>query len=443
MRPSIRQPPSTLPRGRAERRAARGRGVARLGERLSEDRALLEDAAVDGPPVALVAVAVGRRHLQVVRHLARPQHRGGVHVEGERGGAAPAAELGRDQAVAREVRAEPAVALGNRQREKAGRAQVVVVLERKARSLVVLGGARREAVAAETARDRDELALAFAEREVHGCARPQLGRPARNSCSAASNAAGRSRLARWPAPGSTRYAAPRYGLRHALDDGRRCDAVALAGERESRAADRAEAVAAVERHQAVERRAVGVRLDGRHALDGLRDALGSGSSPDDAGDQRRREVRRRLALVERRAGARQELRAASRCPRRRTRASSRRAPAPRRDRESSPPAPARPSRPSSVRPRPRARTPSRVEEREQRLREPGERHAFERRARAVARHVPGDARGRRRRSARAGRRTLGDRRRCRAGTRAARLPRPRSAQAGTGVTRALPGACRL
>ena len=130
-------------RGAEGRLACRG-GAVGLRERLGEDGAVLDDALVDPGAAALVQRAVLGRHGQVVRDLARPQHAAGVHVEGERGGAAPAAQLGGHERVGRVVGAEAAVALRDGEGEEAGLAEVGIVLEGERRlAIVAMARARR------------------------------------------------------------------------------------------------------------------------------------------------------------------------------------------------------------------------------------------------------------------------------------------------------------
>ena len=72
-----------------------------------------------------------------------------MHVPGERGRAAIAADLGGHRAVGAEACAQPAVGLRHAEGEQARFAQVAVVLGREAGVAVVGGGARGEARAAE------------------------------------------------------------------------------------------------------------------------------------------------------------------------------------------------------------------------------------------------------------------------------------------------------
>src|SRR5437879_3630583 len=98
-----------------------------------------------------------------------------MHVEGERGGPTPAAELGRDQAIGREIGAEPALALGNAQGGELGGLEVGVVLEREARLAVVARGARREVLAAERIGEGDEVALFRRRRDPPTLTLPRKG----------------------------------------------------------------------------------------------------------------------------------------------------------------------------------------------------------------------------------------------------------------------------
>jgi hypothetical protein len=95
-------------RGRAERRLAGGRGAS-LREGLGVDRTFLHHAREVQPAMTLVLRALLRGHLQVVGEQARPQRGAGVHVEGERGGAAVLAERRRNERIGLEIRAFAAV----------------------------------------------------------------------------------------------------------------------------------------------------------------------------------------------------------------------------------------------------------------------------------------------------------------------------------------------
>ena len=167
-----------LARRGAEGRLARRGGAVGLRERLGEDGAVRDDALVDPRAAALVQRAVLGRHGQVVRDLARPQHAAGVHVEGERGGAAPAAQLGGHERVGRVVGAEAAVALRDGEGEQAGLAEVGVVLEGERRLAIVAMGARGEAVAAQRADQLDEALLLLAQRRVHARRKTRSRSPA-------------------------------------------------------------------------------------------------------------------------------------------------------------------------------------------------------------------------------------------------------------------------
>ena len=92
-------------------RDAAGRGRAAFRERLRIDRAVIDDALVVHGAPALVLVAGGGVHVEVVGQRAGPQRRADVHVPGQRGGAAIAADLGGGQSIGLVVCAETAVLL--------------------------------------------------------------------------------------------------------------------------------------------------------------------------------------------------------------------------------------------------------------------------------------------------------------------------------------------
>ena len=148
----------------AERDAA-GRGRAAFGERLRIDRAVVDDALVVHGAAALVLVAGGGVHVEVVGERAGPQRRADVHVPGQRGRAAIAADLGGGQRVGLVVGAEAAVLLRNGDAEQAGAVQVAVILGREGRVAVVGRGAAGEHALAELARARDDRGLLVVQAE--------------------------------------------------------------------------------------------------------------------------------------------------------------------------------------------------------------------------------------------------------------------------------------
>ena len=145
---------------RAERRLAGSGGAVRLGKGLGEQHALLDDAAEQGLAPAVVPGAHGIGHVEFVGQARCPEQGGGVHVEGQRRGRAPAAQFGRDQGVSPVVGAHAAMLFRDRQGEKAGFAQVGIILERKQVPGVQFGGARAEPVAPQLADAADQVFLA-------------------------------------------------------------------------------------------------------------------------------------------------------------------------------------------------------------------------------------------------------------------------------------------
>ena len=119
--------------------AGRARAHA-LRERLAVEVALLDDTPEELGPHLVVPRPLVVGHVEQVRHLARPQHRGRVHVEGQAGGAAVPADLLRHPDVVGEAGAEPAVGLGDAEAEEAPVAEVVEVLPRERRLPVVDDG---------------------------------------------------------------------------------------------------------------------------------------------------------------------------------------------------------------------------------------------------------------------------------------------------------------
>ena len=91
-----------------------------------------------------------------------------MHVPGQRGGAAIAADFGGGQRIGLVVGAEPAMLLGNRDAEQAGAVQVLVVLGREFRVAVILRGAAGEYALAELAGPRDDFGLPVVEAERGG-----------------------------------------------------------------------------------------------------------------------------------------------------------------------------------------------------------------------------------------------------------------------------------
>ena len=158
--------PAALDRfGLGAERDAAGRGRAAFRERLRIDRAVVDDAPVMHGAPLLVLVAGGGVHVEVVGQRAGPQRRADMHVPGQRGGAAIAADFGGGQRIGLVVRAEPAMLPGDGDAEQAGVVQVAVILGREFRFAVIGRGAAREHRLAELARARDDFGLFVVEAE--------------------------------------------------------------------------------------------------------------------------------------------------------------------------------------------------------------------------------------------------------------------------------------
>lgn len=143
-----------------------------------------------------------------------------MHVPGQCGRAAIAADLGCSERISLVIGAQPAVLLGNSDTEQADAVQIAIVLGREHRVAIIGCGAAGEHALTDLLRPRDDGCLLAVqtecdgiedrriERELVGCAAlaDLLGHcpPAcvlaaldiRKSSIAASNASGRSRLAR-------------------------------------------------------------------------------------------------------------------------------------------------------------------------------------------------------------------------------------------------------
>ena len=91
-----------------------------------------------------------------------------MHVPGERGGTAIAADLGRRQRIGLIVRAEPAMLLGNRNAEQADTMQVAIILAREGRLAIVGRGATGEHALADLAGARNDAGLLVAQAECGG-----------------------------------------------------------------------------------------------------------------------------------------------------------------------------------------------------------------------------------------------------------------------------------
>ena len=151
----------------AERDAA-GRRRAAFRERLRIDRAVVDDALVVHGAAALVLGAGGRVHVEIVGERPGPQRRADVHVPGQRGRAAIAADLGGRDRIGLVVGAEAAVLFGNRDAEQAGAMQIPVILGREFGVAIIGRGAAGEHALAEFARGRDDRGLLVVQPERCG-----------------------------------------------------------------------------------------------------------------------------------------------------------------------------------------------------------------------------------------------------------------------------------
>ena len=117
---------------------------------------------------ALVLGAGGSVHVEIVGQRTGPQRRADVHVPGQRGGAAIAADLGGGQRVGLVVGAEAAMLFGNGDAEQAGAMQIPVILGREFRVAIVGRRAACEHGLAELARGRDDPGLFVVQPERVG-----------------------------------------------------------------------------------------------------------------------------------------------------------------------------------------------------------------------------------------------------------------------------------
>ena len=135
---------------------AAGRGRAAFRERLRIDRAVVDDALVVHRAAALVLGAGGGVHVEIVGQRAGPQRRADMHVPGQRGRAAIAADLGGGQGIGLVVGAEAAMLPGNGDAEQAGAMQIPVILGREFRVAIV---GRRAACEHGSGRARARVAM--------------------------------------------------------------------------------------------------------------------------------------------------------------------------------------------------------------------------------------------------------------------------------------------
>ena len=64
-----------------------------FGERLGKNGTVLDYFFVDAGAALLMFVALRGRHLQIISHLASPQHGGAMHIESQGRSTAPAAKF--------------------------------------------------------------------------------------------------------------------------------------------------------------------------------------------------------------------------------------------------------------------------------------------------------------------------------------------------------------
>src|SRR5882672_104615 len=202
-------PVDTRRRG-AEGRAPGGRRAS-LGEGLGVDGAFIDYLFEMNRTMGVVLGTLRRRHVQIVRQRARPEGGAGVHVEGEGGSPAVLAQRRGHERIGLEVGPAAAEFLRHAQAEEARRAQLGVVFVRKARFVVVAGGAFGEA-GAERLCLADQIPLPGGKR-IAG-PHDRIVRLAHILCrlrklsSTPLNASGCSIGPRWPQPLRTTNSAP-------------------------------------------------------------------------------------------------------------------------------------------------------------------------------------------------------------------------------------------
>ncbi len=141
---AIDNPAAIGPQRRGAERRLAGRRIAALGKGLGIDRAILEDAVVMAGPHGGVFLALRCAHIDAIGQNTRPQAGTDMHVEGQRGGTAIAADFSRRQHIGAQIGAAPTMLGGNADAKKVLRLQIGVILGREARLAVDLGGAWRE-----------------------------------------------------------------------------------------------------------------------------------------------------------------------------------------------------------------------------------------------------------------------------------------------------------
>ena len=82
-------------------------------------------------------LAILCRHIEIIRDVARPQRRAGMHVEGKCRCTTPAPHLSCEQGIIRVLDAEPAERLRHRHSKDSSPAHIVIIFERE-RGLFVI-----------------------------------------------------------------------------------------------------------------------------------------------------------------------------------------------------------------------------------------------------------------------------------------------------------------
>jgi hypothetical protein len=117
--------------GLGAERDATGRRRATFRERLRINRAVLDDAPVmHGAPALVFRAGLGV-HIEIVGQRSGPQRRADVHIPGQRGRAAIAADLGGGQSISLVAGAETAVLLRNGDAEQSRAMQIQIILARE------------------------------------------------------------------------------------------------------------------------------------------------------------------------------------------------------------------------------------------------------------------------------------------------------------------------
>ena len=132
------------------------------------NRAIRDDALVMHGASLLVFGAGGRIHVEIVGQRPGPQRRADMHVPGQRGGAAIAADFRGGERIGLVVGAKAAVLFRDGDAEQAGAVQIAVILGRECGVSVIGHGAAREYDLAELAGARDDFGLFVVQAERLG-----------------------------------------------------------------------------------------------------------------------------------------------------------------------------------------------------------------------------------------------------------------------------------